>query len=79
MAAAEIPFTTRSGSFASAASSLMIVPTPWPWLIAAPLVAPDRPTPNVSFGSTLVSPLIVTETVLLFSLAPKCRLPEVAA
>ena len=46
--------------------------------MVAPLVAFDRTTLKVSFASTLVSPLMVTETVRVFSLAPKCSALEVA-
>ena len=46
--------------------------------MVAPLVAFDRSTLKVSFDSTLVSPLIVTEIVFVFSLAPKCSVPMAA-
>ena len=46
--------------------------------MVAPLVAFDRTTLKVSFASTLVSPLIVTEIVCVFSLAPKCSVLEAA-
>ena len=44
-------------------SSLLMLPMPWPSLMVAPLVAPDRLTKNASSDSNLVSPLMVTETV----------------
>ena len=47
--------------------------------MVAPLVALDRSTLKVSLDSTLVSPLIVTETVCVFWLAPKCSALEAAA
>jgi hypothetical protein len=62
----------------AAASSFVIVPTPWPSLIVAPPVAPDRLTKNVSLGSTVVSPLIVTETVCVLTPLPKESMPAVA-
>ena len=40
-----------------------------------PLVALDRLTKNVSSGSTVVSPLMVTETVLVRSPAAKLTVP----
>ena len=52
-------------------SSLMIVPTPWPSLIVAPLVAPDRLIKKVSLGSDVVSPLIVTEIVWVLTRTPE--------
>ena len=60
-------------------SSLLIVPSPWPSPIVAPLVAFDRLTVKVSFPSALVSPLITIETVLVFSLAANCSVLEFAA
>ena len=44
--------------------------------MVAPLVAFDRSTLKVSFDSTLVSPLIVTEIVFVFSLAANLNVPD---
>ena len=46
-------------------SSLTIVPTPVALAIVAPPVGRERLTLKVSFGSDVVSPLMVTPTVLL--------------
>ena len=64
---------TVAGVSTTATSLLMMVPTPWPRLMVAPLVAPVRLTLKLSLPSTLVSPLIVTETVFVVSPALKCR------
>ena len=42
-----------------------MVPMPWLLTMVPPLVALDRLTKNVSSGSTVVSPLMVTEMVLV--------------
>ena len=58
-------------------SSFVIVPCPWP----SARVAPDgleRLTRNVSFGSTVVSPLTVTLIVLLVCPAVKLSEPVAA-
>jgi hypothetical protein len=62
----------------AAASSFVMVPTPWPSLMLAPLVAPDRLTKNVSLDSTAVSPLIVTAIVRVLTPLANERVPEVA-
>ncbi|WOH46948.1 hypothetical protein RX328_22290 [Bradyrhizobium sp. sBnM-33] len=43
-------------------SSLVMVPMPWLLTMLPPLVAFDRLTKNVSSGSTVASPLMVTDT-----------------
>ena len=68
-----------NGSNGCTWSSLMIVPTPWPSLIVAPLVAPDRLIKKVSLGSDVVSPLIVTEIVWVLTPSPNDSVPDVAA
>ena len=60
-----------------AASSLVIVPTPWASEIVAP-VAPDRFTLKVSSGSTVVSPFTRTVTVAVAWLAAKLSVPLLA-
>ena len=60
-----------------AASSFVIVP--WPW--ASAIVAPDgleRFTTNVSFASTVVSPLTDTSIVWLVVPAAKVSVPDAA-
>jgi hypothetical protein len=59
------------------ASSLMMVPVPWLLLIVAPVVAPDRLTKKVSFGSTFVSPLMVTVNVWALTPVANCSVPEI--
>jgi hypothetical protein len=55
------------------ASSLVMVPRPWPSTMVPPFVALARLRKNVSLGSTEVSPLIVTETVRVACPAAKLR------
>jgi hypothetical protein len=62
---------TVGGVSTIATSSLVMMPTPTPLLMVAPLVAPVRLTLKLSLPSTLVSPLIVTETVFVVSPALK--------
>ncbi len=64
--------------FDAAASSLTIVPTPWASVIVALPVAPERFTLNVSFGSTVVSPLTCTVTVCEVTPGAKVTVPEFA-
>ena len=59
----------------AAVSSLAMVPTPWLLTMVPPFVALDRLTKNVSLGSTAVSPLMVTEMVLVRSPAAKLKVP----
>ena len=59
---------------AGRASSLRMVPTPWPSAIV-PRRALDRLTKNVSSGSKVVSPLTSTVTVLLVSPGRKTTVP----
>ncbi len=56
------------------ASSLAIVPTPWPSAIVAPTGA-DRFTRNVSVGSTAASPTTETAIDLLVWPGLNVRLP----
>ena len=46
--------------------------------MVAPLVAPERSTLKISFGSALVSPLIATAIVCVFWFARKWSVPAVA-
>ena len=64
-----------SPTTAATASSLLMVPMPWLLTMVPPLVALNRLTKNVSSGSTVVSPLMVTETVLVRSPAAKLTVP----
>ena len=59
-------------------SSLTIVPTPWASVIVALPVAFERFTLNVSFGSTVVSPLTCTVTVCEVTPGAKVTVPEFA-
>ena len=61
-----------------ATSSLRMVPTPWLRVMTPPLVALLRLTNKVSSGSTMVSPLIVTEIVCEAWPAAKLKVPEAA-
>ena len=58
-------------------SSLRMVPWPWLSLILAPLVALERLTKKVSFPSTLVSPLTITDIVFDMTPEAKLRVPLV--
>ena len=60
-----------------AASSLRMVPAPWPSVNCA-LTGLDRLTKNVSSGSGVVSPFTATVIVLLVSPGLKVRSPLVA-
>ena len=64
-------------SVGSGESSLEIVTTPWPSLIVAP-TGDERLTRNISFSSTVVSPLIVI--VMVFADWPglNVTVPEAA-
>jgi hypothetical protein len=62
-----------------AASSLVMVPRPWPSARVTPLVGAERLRKNVSLSSTLLSPLMVTEMVWVSPAVPvKLSVPEVA-
>src|SRR5262249_31950558 len=58
-------------------SSLMMVTVPWRLLITGPLGGPDRLTKKISFGSTFVSPLMVTVKVWALTPVANCSVPEV--
>ena len=64
---------TSSIEMLPTASSLLMVPMPWLLTMVPPLVAFSRLTKNVSSGSTVVSPLMVTDTVW------DCAAPDPAA
>ncbi len=57
---------------------MTIVPTPWASAIVALPVALERFTLNVSFGSTVVSPLTCTVTVCVVTPGAKVTVPEFA-
>ena len=60
----ELPSVTLTSAMLSeAASSLTMVPSPWPSPISAPVTC-ERLTKNVSSGSGVESPLTVKLTVL---------------
>ena len=58
------------------ASSLVIVPCPWPSAIVA-TVAPERFTKNVSFTSLVVSPFTTTVIVCVDAPGAKVSVPDV--
>ena len=60
----------------AAVSSLVMVPIPWLLTMVPPLVALNRLTKNVSSGSTVVSPLMVTEMVWTAPLRTRRRSSE---